>query len=173
MEIRNNRVNILLSCLVALTTWCFTACDDPMGGDTVPALGFPTDTLVVDALPGDTVSVSFEVGYNWKLNSDREWCRVNGEDKSFGGKAGANTVNFVVSDLGNLFEDDEATITLHMNNEKRVIAIITRRSTKDYDVQVKLPQGKFKVVLTNYGDVTEIKDTVTLRPYEGITAIKE
>lgn len=136
MKIRNKRINILFSCLVTLTTWCFTACDDPMGGDTVPALGFPTDTLVVDALPGDTVPVSFKVGYNWKLNSDREWCRVNGEDKSFGGKAGANTVNFVVSDLGNLFEDDEATITLHMNNEKRVIAIITRRSTKDYDVQV-------------------------------------
>ena len=136
MKIRNNKINILLSCLVTLAIGCFTACDDTMGGDTVSALGFPTDTLVVDAFPGDIVPVSFKVGYNWKLNSDREWCRVNGEDKSYGGKAGANTVNFVVSDLGNLFEDDEATITLHMNNEKRVIAIITRRSTKDYDVQV-------------------------------------
>ena len=136
MKIRNNKINILLSCLVTLAIGCFTACDDTMGGDTVSALGFPTDTLVVDAFPGDIVPVSFKVGYNWKLNSDREWCRVNGEDKSYGGKAGANTVNFVVSDLGNLFEDDEATITLHMNNEKRVIAIITRRSTKDYDVEV-------------------------------------
>ncbi len=135
MKIRN-RINILLSCMVVLTMGLVSACDDTVGGGTTTELGFPTDTLFADVVPGDTVPVSFNVGYNWKLNSDKDWCRVNGEDISFGGKAGAHTIDFVISDRGNLFSADEALITLYMNNESRVIACITRRASMEYDAEV-------------------------------------
>ena len=59
--------------------------------------------------------------------------------------------------------------TINYFEDEKVISI---NNFKDYDVQVKLPAGKYKAVLTNYGDVTEIEDTVTLRPYEGISAVK-
>lgn len=130
-----NRHNILLSCMVVMAAWLMGSCDDDiMGGTTV--LGFPTDTLVVDATCGETVAVSFNVGYNWNINSDKDWCRINGEDKSLGGKPGEHTVNFVVNDRGNLFADDRASITLYMNGESRVIAYITRRAAKAYEVEV-------------------------------------
>lgn len=134
MKTYTNKSNILLLCLAALFVGFFSACDDTVGGETTP--GFPTETLEVSAVPGDSIDVAFNVGYSWKINSDKDWCRVNGEDKSFGGKAGEHTLTFVVSDLGNLFVDDVAQITLHMNEESRVIARITRSATMKYTMEV-------------------------------------
>lgn len=134
MKIMTKKINVLLMCLLALSMGIMSSCDDTMDGNTT--LGFPTDTLMVEAAPGETVPVAFNVGYNWKINSDRDWCRINGEDKSTGGKAGNHTVNFVVSALGNLFSDDQATITLYMNGESRVIAYIVRRASIGYEMEV-------------------------------------
>lgn len=134
MKIMTKNFNVLLMCLLALSMGIMSSCDDVMDGNTT--LGFPTDTLMVEAIPGETVSVAFNVGYNWKINSDRDWCRINGENKSTGGKPGSHTVNFVVSDLGNLFADDQASITLYMNGESRVIAYIVRRASIGYEMVV-------------------------------------
>ena len=51
--------------------------------------------------------------------------------------------------------------------------VISVNNFKCVECKVELPQGKFKVLLTNYGDVKEIEKEITLRPYECITAIKE
>ena len=133
--------NILMLCLVALTTWCFYACDDdPVGGKPQmggePLLGFPADT-VFEAIPGDEVKVPFNVGYDWNITSNKDWCKIDGEYKNARGKAGNNTVTFVVSELGDLFAADTAAITLHMNKDKRIIAHIIRYATKEYTLSVK------------------------------------
>ncbi len=153
MRTRDNKINILLSCMVALMVSFVGACDDTIDGGQIT--GFPTDTLFVDdAQPGDTIPVSFSVGYSWKVNSDKDWCRVNGEAMSMGGKAGTHTVNFVVGHVGDLFEDQEAFITLNMNNESRVIAHIIRRASMEYDMEVS-HNGK----VVNSGESIAIGDS--------------
>ena len=67
--------------------------------------------------------------------------------------------------------DSDATFCYRRDFEDETVVSIN--NFKDYPVEVKLPDGKFNVVLTNYGDVTEIENIVTLRPYEGITAVKK
>jgi len=67
--------------------------------------------------------------------------------------------------------ESEATFCYRRDFEDETVVSIN--NFKDYNVQVKLPQGKFKVVLSNYGDIVTIENTVTLRPYEAITAVKE
>ena len=64
--------------------------------------------------------------------------------------------------------ESEATVCYSRDYEDE--QVISINNFKDYAVEVKLPQGIFEVVLTNYGDVAEIEGAVTLRPYEAITA---
>ena len=136
MKIMTNKINVLLLCIMALATWIFGACDDgSMGSEAT--LGFPTDTLFVEAVPFDTVPVAFNVGYDWNITSDKEWCRIDGEYKNVRGKAGKHTVDFVISDFGDLFVADTASITLRMNADSRVIARIARCATRNYTMEVR------------------------------------
>lgn len=136
-----NRTNILLCCLLALCTGLFCACDETMGGDST--LGFPTEIIVEDAVPGDTVLVPFNVGYNWRITSDKDWCRVDGDYKSTSGKPGKHVVAFVIGEPNNLFADDEALITMRMNDEDCVIARITCVATKEYEVKVNAEDKEY------------------------------
>lgn len=135
-EIRN-KFNILLMFLMASFTWFFTACDDTIEGSNEGGIaGFPTDTLFFEVVPGDTVLIPINVDYKWSIYSSEPWCLVNGESQSDVGKAGEYIVKFIVGDLGNLYVKDEASITLNMNDESRVIARITRRATMKYTMKV-------------------------------------
>ena len=137
MKIKKNITNILLLCLMALSACFFTACDETTEGTNDNyAAGFPTDTLVFEVVPGDTVYVPFNVGYNWRITSDKEWCRVDGDYKSISGKPGKHTVAFVVGEPEDLFSADEALITMRMNNESRVIARIIFIASEKYMVEV-------------------------------------
>ena len=137
MNIMRNRTNILLSCLLALSACFFAACDEgSQGTNDNDAVGFPADTLVVEVVPGDTVYVPFNVGYNWRITSDKDWCRVNGDYKSISGKPGEHTVVFVVGEPENLFAADEALITMRMNDESRVVARIVCLASEKYMVEV-------------------------------------
>ena len=128
MNKRFNISNILMLCLMVLATWCFTACEDKsMGGSNT--LGFPTDTLFM-ADPGTEVNVTFNVGYDWEVVSDKQWCKIDGEYLSDEGRAGKNTVTFVVGKTGNLSVADTAVITLTMNNDSRTLARIVRNAVK-------------------------------------------
>ena len=81
MNTKTNKFHFLKFCMVALTACLFYACNETTDGDN--GLGFPAETLVVDKIPGETVDVTFNVADSWKINSNADWCRVNGEDKSF------------------------------------------------------------------------------------------
>ena len=134
MRIMKNNTNVLLLCMMMLASWCFTACDETMGGDST--LGFPTKTVVAEKYPGDTVLFSFNVSYNWRLTSDKDWCRVDGDYKSTSGKPGEHTVVFVIGEPENLFAAEEALITMRINDESRVVARITCLASKEYEVKV-------------------------------------
>lgn len=134
MKIMRDKINVLLSCLVAMAVWSFTACDETMGGDST--LGFPANTIVAEKFPGDTVLISFNVGYNWRLTSDKDWCRVDGDYRTTSGKPGEHDVVFVIGEPENLFAADEALITMRMNDEERVVARITCLATMEYAVEV-------------------------------------
>ena len=99
-------------------------------------LGFPTKTVVAEKYPGDTVLFSFNVSYNWRLTSDKDWCRVDGDYKSTSGKPGEHTVVFVIGEPENLFAAEEASITMRINDESRVVARITCLASKEYEVEV-------------------------------------
>ena len=136
MEKKYNKSSILMLCLMALATWCVTACNDEVmeGSNT---LGFPKDTLFV-ANPGDEVDVTFNVSYDWEITSDKPWCRVDGEYLSDKGKAGKNTITFIVGKTGDLSVEDTATISLTMNNDSRTLARIVRSAVKkNYTLEVK------------------------------------
>ena len=134
MRIMKNNTNVLLLCMMMLASWCFTACDETMGGDST--LGFPTKTVVAEKYPGDTVLFSFNVSYNWRLTSDKDWCRVDGDYKSTSGKPSEHTVVFVIGEPENLFAAEEALITMRINDESRVVARITCLASKEYEVEV-------------------------------------
>ena len=98
MNMKINKTNRLLLCIAALTVWMLGACDDTMEGTNT--LGFPTDTLTYAAYPNDTVWVRINVGANWKLSSNKDWCRTEGESMNTSGKSGQHTVPFIISDKG-------------------------------------------------------------------------
>lgn len=125
-NINKNRTGVLLLCMMALFTCILGACDDTMGGDTNTAPEFPEDTLTFAGNPNDTIKVPFSAGVNWKIVSNKGWCRVDGKYLNASGACGKQEVSFVISDEGHGFVADQAEITLWMNDESRVIAYITR-----------------------------------------------
>ena len=137
MTMLKNKINILLQCLMALTIWAFVSCDDTMDGATdgkVSPLDFPADTQFV-ALPGDTVAITFDVAYNWKITSNKEWCLVAGEKtKYISGKPGVNTIKYVIGELGDPYAGDMAVITMTMEGTSSEIAHIECRPTKEYGI---------------------------------------
>ena len=139
MNIKINKTSRLLLCFVALTTWMLGACDDTMEGTNM--LGFPTDTLSYVVNPNDTVAIPVNVSANWRLLSSKDWCRTGGA-MTTPLKSGKDTVLFIISDKGQGFGDEKAEITLRMNDESRVIAIITRLG-KSYFMEISDNDGVY------------------------------
>ena len=140
MDKKINKTGKLLLCMVALTAWLFSACDDTMGGSTTTAPEFPADTLVEVVNPGDTVEIPFNAAVNWKLSSNKGWCMTMDSTMNISGKSGKQVVPFLISDEAHGFTDDRAEITLWMNNKSRVIACITRRA-KGYSMELSKLNG--------------------------------
>ena len=139
MKIMKYKTNILLQCLMALTVWAFVSCDDTMGGDAdaTSSLNFPADTVIV-AVPREIVAITFDVAYNWKVTSNKEWCLVDGEKTKYtSGKPGVNTVKYVIGDAVNPYVGDEAVITMTMEGTSSEVAHIVCRPTKEYGILVK------------------------------------
>ncbi len=74
---------------------------------------------------GETQSITFTINYDWTLDSDAQWCTINGET-SVSGEAGEATITVEVSDLDQDTEDSTATLTLTANGETAVLSVITR-----------------------------------------------
>ena len=113
--------------VVAITTLLFSACDEVITGTTMP--GFPTDTLTFTKLPNDTAIVTFQVGTDWKISSNKNWCLIDGLYLDYSGKEGTQSIPFIITDEGQNFIEEQAEITLWTNQQNGVIAIITRMAT--------------------------------------------
>ena len=123
------KINKILLGFMALASLLFGACDDVMKGTTTQ--GFPTDTLAYTVVPGDTVTVVFAAETDWQLSSDAMWCKVDGLFLDTSGKSGKQSVSFVISDEGQTVDVSKASISLRLNDEVRVIAIVTRKGITD------------------------------------------
>ena len=129
MKIMTNKIHNVLLCLAVLSTSFFSSCDETMDGDT--SLTFPSQTSVEGVSPGDTVFVTFTTDVNWQLSSDAMWCKVDGSFLDTSGKAGDQSVAFVISDEAHTVDAAQANISLRLGDETRVITIITRKGITD------------------------------------------
>ena len=134
-----NNTGKLFLYMVVSAMCVFSACDDMVDGTTATAPELPTDTVFHVVYPDTTVEVTFCVGNDWKLISNKSWCTTNGAVNTFG-KRGEHTVPFTISDENHQFVDEQAKITLWVNNESRVIAVITRRA-KGFFMEVSSEDG--------------------------------
>ena len=124
-----NKKNLLLLCLAVASTVLLGSCDDVMGGKT--SLVFPSQMGFEDVLPGDTVHVSFTTDVIWQLSSDAMWCKVDGSFLDTSGKAGSQSVAFVIGDEARTVDASKANISLRLGDESRVIAVVTRKGITD------------------------------------------
>ena len=123
------KINKILLGFVALSSLLLGACNDVMPGSTTQ--GFPTDTLSYTVAPGDTVTIDFAAESDWQLSSDAMWCKVDGLFLDTRGKSGNQSVSFIISDEGQTVDVSKASISLRLNDEIRVIAIVTRVGITD------------------------------------------
>ena len=129
MKKMTNKTNLLLLCLAVLSTALFGSCDGTMNGET--SLTFPSQTLIEGVSPGDTVLVTFTTDVNWQLSSDAMWCKVDGSFLDISGKAGEDTVTFVIGDEAHTVDVAKANISLRLGDETRVITVVTRKGITD------------------------------------------
>ena len=116
--------NKMLLGAVALAALLFSACNDVIQGTT--EVTFPTETQTFTVSPSDTIMVTFTASSSWQLSSDAMWCRVDGLFLDTNGKAGEQSVAFVINADGHSVNESKANITLRMGNESGVIAVVTR-----------------------------------------------
>ena len=124
-----NKTNLLLLCLAVASTVLLGSCDGIMGGKT--SLVFPAQMAFDDVVPGDTVHVSFTSDVYWQLSSDAMWCKVDGAFLDTSGKAGSQSVAFVIGDEARTVDASKANISLRLGDETRVIAVVTRKGITD------------------------------------------
>lgn len=124
-----NKTNLLLLCLAVASTVLLGSCDGIMGGKT--SLVFPSQMAFDDVVPGDTVHVSFTSDVYWQLSSDAMWCKVDGAFLDTSGKAGSQSVAFVIGDEARTVDASKANISLRLGDETRVIAVVTRKGITD------------------------------------------
>ena len=124
-----NKKNLLLLCLAVLSTALFGSCDETMSGKT--SLVFPSQKVFEGKIPGEPVIVSFTTDVNWQLSSDAMWCKVDGSFLDTSGKAGSQSVAFVIGDEARTVDASKANISLRLGDESRVIAVVTRKGITD------------------------------------------
>lgn len=114
--------------LFAAVALLLSACEEK-NGTTVPQ--FPEEVVTCTVSSGEEVVVSFNANTAWQLSSDALWCKVDGMFLDTSGKAGEQSVKFVVSADGQSVDESQANITLRMGDESKVIAVITRSGVTD------------------------------------------
>lgn len=129
MKKMTNKTNLLLLCLAVLSTALFGSCDETMSGKT--SLVFPSQKVFEGKIPGDTVLVSFTTDVNWQLSSDAMWCKVDGLFLDTSGKAGYQSVAFIIGDEARTVDAAKANISLRLGDETRVITVVTREGITD------------------------------------------
>ncbi len=101
----------------------FSGCDKD---DDAKPVVFPEKKEVVVSA-GESTVISFDATSQWTLTSSAIWCKIeDGSEKvsSLQGKAGRAEVKIHISDEAR--DSNTAELTLKMNNESKVIYVITR-----------------------------------------------
>ena len=155
-----NKKNLLLLCLAVASTVLLGSCDDVMGGKT--SLVFPSQKVFEGKIPGDTVHVSFTTDVNWQLSSDAMWCKVDGSFLDTSGKAGSQSVAFVIGDEARTVDASKANISLRLGDESRVIAVVTRKGITDAVIMgcdtINYSHGQTLVIGTSGTQSLELRD---------------
>lgn len=109
--------------LMAIVMACTAACSDDEGNTNVAPV-FPEQTVqAVQA--GTEVSVAFDANQNWTLESNRLWCKINGQT-IISGEAGKQNITVSVTDEMQGIASDTANISLTLGSATQIIAKIIR-----------------------------------------------
>lgn len=120
---KTKRTNKVWQCALAAVALLASACEET---NEVQSPEFPIEVASHTVAAGDAVTIDFTANTNWQLSSDAIWCKVDGMFLDTSGKPGKQQVTFHVSADGQSVDESKANITLHMGEESKVIAVITR-----------------------------------------------
>lgn len=113
--------------IVALGLLALSACSED---DDKVKLSFP-DKQPIDCAVGEEKTLTFDVEHSWTLSSSRLWCKFkDGEEQvsSLTGGPGQQTITVTVTEDVWGFEDAIAEISLGMQGQTQVIAVVNRAS---------------------------------------------
>ena len=129
----------ILASTLLMSSVSFFSCSDTTD-NSVPVI-FP-EVVEKEFAPNTAGEITFTASADWRLTSSATWCSfVEGDAQTIYGSAGDQKVEFLVSNVGASFDKvDEATLTLTMNSESKVIYKITR-SSKEYEMTVVDAEG--------------------------------
>ena len=109
--------------LMAIIMACTAACSDDEGNTNLAPV-FPEQTVqAVQA--GTEVSVAFDANQAWTLESNKLWCKFNGQT-IINGEAGKQNITVSITDEMQGITSDTASISLTLGSSTQVIAKIIR-----------------------------------------------
>lgn len=127
-------IKFILASALLLSNMTFFSCSDTTD-ESVPVI-FP-EVVEKEFSPNSQAELTFNASADWRLTSSASWCSFVEQSETLQtiyGAAGAQTVTLSVSNVGTSFDKvDEATLTLTMASESKVIYKITR-SSKEYEI---------------------------------------
>ncbi|MGI6073793.1 MAG: DUF5003 domain-containing protein [Fermentimonas sp.] len=125
---KKGKLALELLFITLLTTFGMISCDDD-NNDLVP-LTFPQKQQI-SLQSGETQTLTFDAASDWQLTSSAIWCRFvtdEGEEFSASGKAGRQEVKIIISDEGQVYDEEisVASLTMSMGEQRAIIAEVTR-----------------------------------------------
>lgn len=135
----------------------FVSCSDDE--NTQPVAPIFSEPLDYECEGNSKDTIEFVSETDWKLVSSSIWCTLSLDGELFSydvsGKAGKNSVTFMVTDDGQSFEETVAKLTLIREGASEVIAIV-RRGSKEHELKVYDADGNIsdKIDIDNSGMVT-------------------
>lgn len=119
----SKRTNRLALCALAAMTLLVSACEE---NESPQAPVFPTEVASYTVDAGEMVTIGFTANTTWQITSDAIWCKVDGMFLDTSGKPGDQQVTFHINNDAQSADESKANITLHMGDESKVIAVVTR-----------------------------------------------
>lgn len=116
--------------LLASMTLCAISCGEEK--EEIPQL---PDMAVIECSAGDRPEIVFTAQNNWRLSSDKEWCKFHtsgGDFQDISGQAGTHKIKLIIGNQQIKNSVTEAQVTIIMGGHRAVIARILRAPDKFY-----------------------------------------
>ena len=116
--------------LFATMTLCAVSCGNEE--EATPQL---PDMAVIECSAGDRPEIAFTAQNNWRLSSNKAWCKFHtsgGDFQDISGRAGTQKVKLIIGNEQIKDSVTEAEITIIMGGHKAIIARILRAPDKFY-----------------------------------------